>query len=78
MVVTLPPQDVRTYAANFGPPVYAGDGEPLNWDAVPPGHPSWEEWLQAPLCGRNFGNATTGSGASSAKTNQYCGTVWGE
>ncbi|KAK0841428.1 hypothetical protein LTS02_016847 [Friedmanniomyces endolithicus] len=77
VVVTLPPDDIRSLQAFIGAPVYGTrTGTSFNFDDLLPGYPSWGEWLGQYDCGNAWGPETTGEGASEQKSNKFCGTVW--
>ncbi|KAK0941055.1 hypothetical protein LTR29_007331 [Friedmanniomyces endolithicus] len=77
VVVTLPPNDIRSLQAFIGAPVYGTrTGTSFNFDDLLPGYPSWGEWLGQYDCGNAWGPETTGEGASEQKSNKFCGTVW--
>ncbi|TKA28096.1 hypothetical protein B0A54_16068 [Friedmanniomyces endolithicus] len=77
VVVTLPPDDIRSLQAFIGAPVYGTrTGTSFNFDDLLPGYPSWGEWLGQYDCGNAWGAGTTGEGASEQKSNKFCGTVW--
>jgi len=79
VVVTLPPDDIRSLQAFIGAPVYGTrTGTSFNFDDLLPGYPSWGEWLGQYDCGNAWGAGTTGEGASEQKSNKFCGTVWGK
>ncbi|KAK5715833.1 hypothetical protein LTR17_016587 [Elasticomyces elasticus] len=77
VVVTLLPQDVTSFAAAMGAPIYdGGPSAPVDFGAMLPGHPRWDAWLGCRYCAQIWGTQTTGNFASRQKSNKYCGTVW--